>query len=295
MSGSGFDQLERPPSRYDPTGVKGFPSKKSCIRRDTRAARAIVKRCDAFGTMITPAQRRELARLLDYASRSEQPPASRAAQGHYGSLQMRVGGAMCALIDRFQRAGDWVSFMTICARDSDVTPDNVMTVTPRLWVRQMHTALDRIIRDQRLSGPGWLILFLDCEYQEAEGVFRFHWHGFAFGSQLTAIQHLRKLRKYRSPKASGSCDRDPVRFRIRITKKPLTNLLHLCVYPLKSEWRCRPVASNQPGNRSHYWSQPLPEQFLALERLFYHRWSLQDIAVVRGLRVVDGRLSPTGK
>ena len=290
MSGVGLNGLSRPHDRFNPTRQGNFPSKKACIRRDLKAAQVLKWMCSGSDPIVSREQIKVLASELEYADRGESPPPTRAAQAYYGDLQMRVGGAMWRLIDETQRSGHEVSFITLCPRDGDILPADVMALDPTRLGRRLDAALDRIVRSKSLGGRGWSILFLDCEYQESEGVFRFHWHGFASGSELTAFDDLRDARQFRSPRAVEGTDRDPVRFRIRMTRKTLENLGHLCTYPIKREWCCRPGLSNQSGNRDRTWSRPLPAPYFALERAFYDRWSIQDIAVIRGLRVVKGRL-----
>ena len=78
-----------------------------------------------------------------------------------------------------------------------------------------------------------------------------------------------------------------------MTRKPLIDLRYHSTYPIKPEWRARTVPSNQEGNRERSWKTRLPEPYRTMERLFFDQWSIQDIAVVRGLRVTREGLVET--
>ena len=160
-------------------------------------------------------------------------------------------------------------------------------------VQTAEDGLGRARKRLRANSRGWSIWFLDSDYLHEENVFLFHWHGFTTASETAAVDALRTMRKYQSPKQKREEERDLVKRRVRRTHQVLTDVGYLCLYVLKESWPSQPSARNQPGNRKRSYPRPLPQSLAPVERLFFDRWSIQDISVVRGLRVIEGYLRPT--
>jgi hypothetical protein len=293
MPGLGLGDLPRPLDRHNPALDPRFDDRGKVEALDRAASRALVRATELPNTPFAHDDVCRLAHLLDYGRRNEALPRTRASRLFFGDERMRVGGATCRLIGESQERGEAVSFVTLCGRDDDVTADQFWTYDPPTRGRRLSGALDRIIKSKAFGGRGWAILFLDCEVQLVEGLFRFHWHGWATGRELAAIDLLRETRAYHSPIPLEGQARDGVRHRIRLTRQPLTDLRYHSIYPVKPEWRARTVSSNQAGNRERSWKVRLPEPYRTMERLFYDRWAIQNIAVVRGLRVTREGLVAT--
>lgn len=292
MAGAGWSQLKLR-RRYDPSWEPSFETVAKCKRLDEEDANRFISLGQQEPHTASGRSLLELGHRLDYAARDESPPESRASRLFTREERRIAGSNTAGLIDETQQAGQPVSLFSLISVDCDVAPDNVAQVDPRAWARRLGATLDRIIQARGLDGSGWAMAFLDCEYQQAERVFRFHWHGFATGSQLSAIDLLRETRNYRSPRPREGQDRSPVRHRVHLTRQPLEDLRCVCIYPIKPQWQCRTVPSNQEGNRERTWPQPLPSRLQAIERLFFDRWSLQDLSMTRVLRVIDRRLHKT--
>jgi hypothetical protein len=293
MSGAGLNDLRRERGRYDFARCRDFGSLRSRLLRDQRMAKELGRRASDVDLVGDRDQVRALANRLGYGERGERAPASRASQVEQGYVRLHVGGATYRLIDRAQQAGENVSFVTLAFRGGAVPPEQIGSINPKAWGKQLKTDLDRARKRTRRTDPGWSIWFLDSDYLHEEGVFLFHWHGFATGNEIAAINALRKTRKYRSPKQKPNEERDLVKRRVRRTHLPITNIGYLCLYVLKERWPSQPSARNQAGNRKRSYSRPLPANLMPVERLFFDRWSVQDISVVRGLRVINGRLTST--
>ncbi|QNE32530.1 hypothetical protein F1C10_11615 [Sphingomonas sp. NBWT7] len=293
MSGAGLKNLRRERGRYDLSRRSDFGSLRSRVLRDKRMALQLGlapstshTNCDFFEVL-------DLARKLGRVACDAPAPPSRASQVTQGYVRLHVGGALYRLVEGAQHRGQKVTFATMAFRGGDVRPDELLHVDPRRWASQLKADLDRVRKKLRLTGPGWSVFFLDCDYLQKEGLFLFHWHGFATGSELAAVDALRKLRKYKSPRQQADEERDLVNRRVVLKRKRLRNIGYLCLYVLKERWPSQPSARNQPGNRDRSYPRPMPAELVPLERLFFDRWTIEDISVLRGLRVIKGRLTPT--
>ena len=290
MSGAGLDDLTWPSVPFNPRHNQDFISRETCVRHDQKQAAALRSTITLPGLVTEPREVRRLASLLDDTQIGDVHPYCRASEVYRMSARARIGGRIHQLLAESIERGEHVSFVTLCPRGGDVAPEDVASFDPRSFGRQLGACLDRNIVKSRINcRTGWSILFLEAEYQLLEHVFRFHWHGFATGDELAAIRNLRTLRDYRSPNALPGEDRDSVRHRVKGTYRRLSNLGYLCGYLLK-RWRCRPVLSNQAGNRERTWPADIPLPLIPIETWFRDKWSTQNVAVVRGLRVVEGRL-----
>ena len=182
MSGLGLSDLPRPLDEFNPALDLRFEDRSEVQALDRATSRALVRANDLPGIPFDPEEARRLAFILDYESRGEGPPASRACRLYIGDERMRVGGANCCLIHKAQDRGEQVSFVTLCPRDGDVRPEDLADFNRRPFGDRLDSALNRITTEKALGGRGWSILYLDCEFQEVESIFRFHWHGWATGS-----------------------------------------------------------------------------------------------------------------
>ncbi len=293
MPGAGLSDLGRPRDRYDLSQRADFGSLRSRQRRDRKLARRIKEAAEQASSGAGQDHLAALAHHLQYAERAEEAPISRASYVGQGYVRLLVGSDVYRLADRAQRQGVPITFGTLAFRGGAIRPHQLVGVDPRRWGRQLRADLDRIRKRQGLTGPGWSTWFLDCDYLQVEGMFLFHWHGLATGSELEAYRALRKLRKYRSCKQGPDDQRDAVKQRARGSRKPLYDIGYLCLYMLKEEWPSQPAARNVAGNRKRSFPRPLPEHLRPAERLFFDQWPIQAISVMRGLRVVNGRLQPT--
>lgn len=249
MSNPGFASVRRLAGRYDLARHSKFPSARACRRRDRRLKALIEETARKCNDPVQHERLVALATLLSYADRGEPEPASRASALTHNRERLPFGSHLHRKVDQAQRRGEVVTFSTMAFRGGALAPDQVLSADVLAWKKQLQTDLDRVRKRLKLRGPGWSVHFLDCDYLQHEGVFLFHWHGFATGSELEALDGLRRLRKYRSPRQKEGQRRDLVRHRIVLTRKPLYDIGYLVQYVTKDEWPSQPSARNVPGNR----------------------------------------------
>lgn len=295
MSGAGLHDLDWPRIGYGPGNRREFPSRETCRRHDLEGAGELIAAAELPGLICDPAEVGELAGRLADAAKAGVHLATRASAVYQGELKVKIGGAFAELIDLEQRVGTEVAFVTMCPRGGDQRPEDMARFYSRQFGARLNQALDRALArvvPKDRPRTGWSVYFLEAEYQVADDLFRFHYHGWATGDELRAIERLRKTRAYHSPNPKTGEDRDPVRHRIKRTRKPLYDLTGLCIYPLK-DWRARLTPTNQAGNRDRSWPVPIPAHLMPIEWLWRDQWSLQDMSVMRGLRVINGKLTTT--
>ena len=138
---------------------------------------------------------------------------------------------------------------------------------------------------------GWLIGFLDGEFEPESKVFVLHFHALATKNYAEVLSRARKGKLFRSQREA--CDQR-VRSPIRINKN-LTNLPRLTGYLAKSFWPERfrtvtPTGSSIHERRKRRIGEPFHSEYL----LWLDRYQIQDLCLTLGLSVSqDGSLSTT--
>lgn len=140
-----------------------------------------------------------------------------------------------------------------------------------------------------IGSDGILFAVLEAEYQVRTGRWRFHWHGVASGGKLLAINRLRALRAYHSPRRRPGEPKASVPYRIKVSQRPLYDLpkpLTYCIKPWSARWE------NEAGKRGPRLRMPL--HAIPATLFWQDRWSISDTTLLMGLRVRSAGLFPLG-
>jgi hypothetical protein len=150
---------------------------------------------------------------------------------------------------------------------------------PKLLCRTLRSDLNRY---GAVGASGYLIAFLDAEYEIGSDTFRLHFHGLAAGEMLGVLDRLRRAAKYRSSRSKEYPLRNVQRVRVN---HQLTSLPSPITYLLKPFWSAR--WEGQVNGRSVRGRRAgrIPEPRHSQALLWLDRWRLQDITLMIGVSV----------
>lgn len=215
-----------------------------------------------------------LARLLREAAEPESPvPTSMATNLGRRDVADRVCGQAWAITDRLVEPA---FFFTAIPRYGEVSLADLPGFDPSNIKGLFRTELNG---GGALGSDGILFAVLEAEYQIRSGMWRFHWHGCASGGKLAALEQLRGLRAYRSPRRQAGGPKPDVAYRIKISRRPLFNSPKPHTYCIKL-WRARWVRDD--GSRSR--RLRLPDEAAVQALLWQHRHTLANVSLVMGMR-----------
>ena len=111
---------------------------------------------------------------------------------------------------------------------------------------------------------------------------------------VEVIDRLRKLPNYKTQKYLKDGTLSPVYRRIKMTRKPLTNLPRPITYLLQSYWPQRALFISDDGarrraRRKRRIAEPQHSQVL----LWLDKWNIRDLTLMVGLRVTKTGLQQT--
>lgn len=265
-----------------PAGTNGeaFETNEFCIVEDKLRCRstqlAIVAGVRAG--LFAARSARRLQKRLDYARPRNGPPRSSASSAYMRRLRDRVFSQIWKLV---AAAPARVTTFTAIKRGWELTPEQLLEAD---LDKLLSGFLSDLNRRGAAQASGWLIAFLHGEYETPAGIFRLHLHGIVSGDMITVLDELRKGRKYKYRPD------DSVRFRLRIARKPLTNLPHSLTYCFKSYWPWKHVVVGANGKRRTRRHKRIPEPYHTLVLLFLDRHQPSDFVVLQHVAVARNRL-----
>lgn len=195
--------------------------------------------------------------------------ASKAAFRRYRIPWIRhVEGLVCA------SKGYLISFGTLLPRSLEIPDDEFDDFDPEAEKKALISYLNRRGID-RCSG--WLICGLHGEYDSIVKVWRIHWHLLVCGEMINVIDGLRKEENFKSTKGEAP--------RVRISRKPITDIQRVASYLLQSWWPNRPKGKFAGDGVDHRKNRSrLPEPQQAHWLLWMHQRKLSDLVILMGLR-----------
>lgn len=159
-----------------------------------------------------------------------------------------------------------------------------------------HKLLERLrivlLRHNSNNSGGWLIGFLDGEFEPSSNHFVLHFHGLATADYGDVLSRARKASKLF--RVDTVADQRQVRAPIRIMRN-LTNLPRVTGYCFMAFWpeRYRGVTSEGAElheRRKRRISEPFHSEYLS----WLSRYQIQDLCLLVGLRIdQNGNLKPT--
>lgn len=256
---------------------KPFESISACKAEDARRVVMLRQEAARMPPRIDVDAALNLADQLDY--RDEHPPCSLASSLRMRRVRTRVGGHLWKLAQEHPST----TTATIFPDRKRLTREELRALHSQRSVRRLRAMLNRA---GAAKADGYLIAVFHCEFDRTTELFQPHFHIVAAGGM---IQVLNSLRGRRSLKWLGSDD--PVRHRLRITRKPLTHLPFPLLYLVQGWWPARARYGPDDvrfGNKSQTKGR-IPEPFHSEYLLWLDRCRLADLTLMMRIEVVGGQ------
>lgn len=203
-----------------------------------------------------------------------------ASSAYMRGRRIRVGGALWKLKDDYPVG--LISTFTVINPKWEFPGSQLHKVDPQKLRNAFRSWLTR---GGAKGATGYLVAFIDAEYEPMNDIWRFHFHGLVAGGMRNVVEQLRHTRSFQSKRQKSDDCQGRILQRVRVSRKPLVNMPEPLTYLLKSFWSSRwegPVDGIQRRqNRKCRIREPRHTQHL----LWLDRWSLQDITLLMGVRV----------
>jgi hypothetical protein len=279
MSKRRLRHLSWPPRQYRADiHAEGFESVTDSETEDGYRDRALKK---LAGTHQDLAERA----LLLAKQLAGDDPDTIASSCHMRELRIRVVGHLWPLVE--DQAAMNVLFATVAAPAWRYTPEQLLEADAKAICNSFRVDLHRAGSG---DADGWIFATMHGSWDAATHEFQIHFHLLAAGGMIEVIDALRKRPKYRSSR--GPPDGwDPVHQRVRIERKPLTNLPSPITYVVQSFWDAKTTHSRLHG-RDHGQGRKrrIPEPYHAMSLLWLDRWTLDDLCVRVNLNIIGSSL-----
>lgn len=243
----------------------GFETAEDAATEDQKRLRCVAATCKTLKS-----SEREHAKSLARRLGQEATPKSLASARYMRHLRRTVIGATLALASQWQRKQ--LRFITLMSSAWEVSADNLSDFHPRKAMEQLRAQLNRAGAEH---ADGFLICFLDSEFEPVRRVFVFHVHGLAASGMIKVVEGLKGLEVY-TKRAGVHKPHQINRIGKRIERPEVFSYLLKSFWPSK---RIGPVGNDGRVKRNRFDSRiPEPEHTRAL--LWLDRWRLGDFALL---------------
>lgn len=261
-------KLTDPRFRPDRSPTSGFETSEAALAEDQARTRMLRKYADSTTFLRKKRNAHELADILSEDSNE----LLLASAVYMRDFRVRVTGHLWRICELESHTP---STFTVWGRGMEIAGKGLSKVDPRAFARAFRADL---YRSGAKGVDGYIFAFLDAEYNPAEDMWKFHWHGLADGELKGVLDQLRNSRKYRLPKD------------IRISRKPLTNLPGPLTYLIKPFWGSRWHGLIGEKMCRQRWRSRIAEPRHSELLLWLNQWSPADLSVLVGLEVVGHHL-----
>lgn len=217
-------------------------------------------------------RKRRAAQQLAKALLDDSATPSLASAVYIRDFRVRVTGHLWRICELESHAP---STFTVWGRGMEIAGKGLSKLDPNAFARAFRADL---YRGGAKGSGGYIFAFLDAEFNPAEDVWKFHWHGLADGELKGVLDQLRNSRKYGRPKD------------IRISRKPLTNLPEPLTYLIKPFWGSRWHGLIGEKICRQRWRSRIAEPRHSELLLWLNQWSPADLSVLVGFEVVGHHL-----
>ena len=281
MPGLGLGDLRRPIREFDPARIPKFETFGFCANED-RLVRGpgLLRVAQDPPPFIDGRAARRLGRSLVDVNR----PDSLASSRKMRRIRRRVIGE----IWRFHMGLGEAAGTTfhLVGENSTVSPEALMGTSALALRNAMRSCINRVMKFDRVAYPSALIAFLHGEFDLLSGTYSLHWHGYACGAHLTAIERLRGKSNKFAPGRDGD-GRDAIARPIMVERAELDNPARALSYALKSYWPAVPKIEAEDGGKPRRVPKirRIPEPHHSLHLLWLDQWKIADISLMMGMRV----------
>lgn len=276
-----------PQPRYRPDraqsqriGGNKFETARDARLEDQKRCEALVKRSKRAKLAKLKAKAAKLAQKLAYREHGLDPPDSMASSGYMRDQRIRIGGAIWKLTDNHPLG--LISTFTVINSNWEFPGKQLSKVDPRKLRNAFRSWL---MRCGAGDASGYLVAFIDAEYEPVTDTWRFHFHGLVSGGMRDVVDQLRHTRGYRSKQQQPVDSQVRTPQRVRISAKPLVNIPEPLTYLLKSFWSSRWEGPIDGAMQRQCGKRRIREPRHTQSLLWLDRWSLQDITLLMGVRV----------
>lgn len=270
--------------------------------KEEDATRARLLTATALKGTALPPQYVEEARELARELARKRVAKTLASKSWMRTVRTNVTGAMIKLVEA---AGPAVSLATVIPPDWSYSAEELMQVDPRRLLAAFRQALYRCgARD----ADGWLIAFIDGDFDRDTERFQLHLHIAVAGEMRELLRSVGRKGKFRSERPGGR-KQGPIYQRVQVTSKPLYQSAYALTYLLKSMWSLTRVGvdgdlggqqavddegdSQSPRCTRHRMPGRIPEPYHSVMLLWLNRQRLQDITLLVKLSVTKKGLTLT--
>jgi len=275
-----LDRLPLPPDHHNielrspPRQVngrqKGFETSAAAEAEDCHRAHAL----KAYRRSL-PDELRPPAKHLRKRLAASGTPRTLASARYYRDLRIRVVGGLLALCERWPRR----HLRTFCAipKGWAVPAEELDQVEPDKLTAQFRAHL---IRAGAAAADGFLVAFLDAEFEPNSRTYVFHLHGFVGGGMIAVVDSLRKRPAFKR--------RPDCAFPLKLASiRRNSERAETFSYALKSFWRSRQVlkGNHEGRSRRQRLSTRIPEPDHIRSLLWKDRVSIGDLAILMKCKV----------
>lgn len=180
-----------------------------------------------------------------------------------------------------------VSTLTLIPLGWALRPEELSKTSPG---RLLKAVLADLNRCGAKDADGWLIGIIHGEYDPVRGCFQLHVHGICAGGMIDVVRRLRTRPKYRSTRRDNRTVQSEPYQRVRVSRKPLTNIAAAVSYICQSFWPERSTLQLADGTVTRERikkriKNPFHSQYL----LWLDQWSADEIKIVRKLTIRHGQ------
>ena len=168
-----------------------------------------------------------------------------------------------------------ISFVTLLPRSLELPENGLEDFDPEAANNALRSYLNRRGINKC---KGWVIGALHGEFDGIKKVWRIHWHLLVCGEMIPVFDGLRTEADFKSKKGEAP--------RVRMTRKPITDIRRLASYLLQSWWPDRPKGKFASHNRECRGSIRfrIKEPFQTRWLLWIDKLKLSDLTLLIGVR-----------
>lgn len=287
MPRQSLGDLKNASKRFRPNTKRDrFETKARCIKEDLLRARHL--RSLRNRSVLCELQKTKIKLLEQKLLGQFKNDCCAASSVYMRKIRKRVIGNIAELL--LNSAGVVARIVTLVPPSWQIASGDLLMVDLPKLLQALRSDLNRAGATQ---ARGWAALFLHGEFEPLEQIYQLHVHGVATGEMIKVIDGLRTRPKY-APQAAHPGQLAVAR-PVQVKQKEITNLRSTIGYQFKSYWNERRVGPVGAGNNSKRTRdvRRIQEPHHSEVLLFLDRYRAEDLALMVGLRVQEGRLHPT--
>lgn len=280
-----IEALPKAPRKYRPSKeMSGFETKADAKREDAtrmKRIRNLKPNLDKLESSLSQRDLNDLKAALEAGTTA-------ASAVFMRDLRNRVGGHIYKLVDADP---EQVFTGALIPRSWESAGGELEKANPKAMLNGLRSAINRAGFD---ASTGWIIAGIHGEHEPSSDAHVLHAHVVGSGSARATLDALRKSGCFQS--GTGHADKVMVKRRVRLSRKPLTDLPSPLTYVLQSYWPEKPVFEASDGKDMRWWHKRRIEEPRHTEVLHWlYRWRPRDTVLLMGVQVTPNGFERTFK